>query len=222
MKNVAIILARGGSKTIPNKNIIEVCNRPLIYYTIRAAIMADVEETWVSTDSDEISAIAQEYGAKILKRPDQYATDKSSSEEALLHFCQNIDAENIVFIQPTSPLVSFKDINAGLKLLDKYDSIFSGCKEHWVPRWETFNWGLKEYQWNKNQRPRRQDRQELIIENGAFYISKRENILKNKLRYSGNIGLIEMPYSRSFQVDTYDDLLIIESLIKNDVWRVNV
>lgn len=222
MKNVAVILARGGSKNIPNKNIISVCNRPLIYYTIRAAIMSEVEETWVSTDSETIADIAYEYGSKILMRPSEYAEDTSSSELALMHFCENIESENVVFIQPTSPLVSFKDINLGLKLLETHDSIFSGCKEHWVPRWEICNWGLKEYQWNRHQRPRRQDREELIIENGAFYISKRENILKNKLRYSGKIGLVEMPYSRSFQVDTYDDLLIIESLIKNDVWRINV
>lgn len=220
MKNVAVILARGGSKTIPNKNIIEVCNRPLIYYTIRAAIMSEVEQTWVSTDSEEIANIAIEYGSKVLKRPSEYAEDTSPSEDALLHFCQNVISENVVFIQPTSPLVSFKDINAGLKMLNNYDSVFSGCKEHWVPRWEIINQiYFKEHQWNKNCRPRRQDREELIIENGAFYISKHKDILKNKLRYSGNIGYVEMPYSRSFQVDTFDDLLIIESLIKNNIWR---
>lgn len=221
MKNVAVILARGGSKTIPNKNIIDVCGKPLIYYTIRASIMSKAEETWVSTDSEKIAEIAADYGAKILIRPEEYAEDSSPSELALIHFCQNIKAENVIFIQPTSPLLSFKDIDSGLKLLDKYDSVFSGCKEHWVPRWETVNEiFVKEYHWTKQSRPRRQDMQELIVENGAFYISSRENILKNKLRYSGSIGFIEMPVSRSFQVDTFDDLLIIESLIKNNIWRV--
>ena len=220
MKNVAVILARGGSKNIPNKNIISVCNRPLIYYTIRAAIMSEVEETWISTDSDQIAEIAYEYGAKILIRPAEYAEDTSSSELALIHFCQNIEAENVVFVQPTSPLVSFKDINVGLKMLNSYDSVFSGCKEHWVPRWEIISdIYLKEYHWTKKSRPRRQDKQELIIENGAFYASPSKLILKSGLRYSGNIGVVEMPPSRSFQVDTYDDLLIVEALLKANPWN---
>lgn len=226
MKNVAVILARGGSKGIPSKNIVDLCGKPLIYYAIKAAILSDVSSTWVSTDSEDIAKVATEYDAKVLMRPAEYAEDSSPSELALIHFCQNIKSKNVVFIQPTSPLVSFKDINNGLKMLEKYDSVFSGCKEHWVPRWEINNhsktnkiW-LNEHEWNIYKRPRRQDMEELVVENGAFYISSSELILKNKLRYSGSIGFVEMPPSRSFQVDNKDDLLIIESMIKNNIWSV--
>lgn len=209
MSNFGIILARGGSKGIPNKNILNVAGFPLISYTISAAKCLD--DVYVSTDSDDISDIAKSYGAKILKRPKEFATDSSKSEDALTHFCENILCDNVVFIQPTSPLLEPDDIVNGLSLLDNYDSIFSGYKEHWIPRWDD----NAPYDWDINQRPMRQDKKELIVENGAFYISSRENILKYENRYSGKIGYHLMPYSRSFQLDNYDDLIIINALLKN-------
>ncbi len=217
MKTVSVILARGGSKGIPGKNIINLNGKPLIYYTLQASIMSNVQETWVSTDSDLIGQVAMEYGAKIIKRPDEFALDTSKSEEALVHFCQNIDAEYIVFIQPTSPLLLSSDINKGLNKIKKFDSIFSGYLEHWVPRWNLYSETdtLIEQSWNRHQRPRRQDRENVVVENGAFYIAKRENILKSNLRYSGKIGWVEMPFERSFQIDSLSDLFIAESLLKN-------
>lgn len=215
MKNVAVILARGGSKGIPNKNIVALAGKPLIYYTIRAAIMSSVEETWVSTNSIAIAEVAESYGAKILMRPNELATDTASSELALQHFCQNVKAEQVVFIQPTSPLLLSKDIDYGLHLMKNYDSVFSGYLEHWLPRWEQHQDFVVEYHWNKEHRPRRQDRRKLIVENGAFYIARHQFILDQKLRYGGEIGFVEMPYSRSFQVDDYEDLFVIESILRN-------
>ena len=213
-KIVSLILARGGSKGIPNKNIIDLNGQPLISYTIKASHESQIQETWVSTDSQEIKKIAQDLGASVIDRPQAIAQDESPSEDAILHFCTLMQFDILVFIQPTSPLLLSDDINKGLSLFlnsdSNYDSIFSVYKEHWIPRW-TLN--CKPQNWDIANRPRRQDKKELFVENGAFYISTKDQILNSKLRYSGNIGCIEMPLKRSFQVDTYEDLELINKLL---------
>lgn len=209
-KTVALILARGGSKGIPNKNLIKIGSQPLIYYSIKAALESNVDEVWVSSDSDIILIVSQNLGAKTIKRPPELSTDTSSSEEALLHFSKNIDFNTLVFIQPTSPLIESKYINEGLTKLHKYDSIFSAYREHWIPRWDL---NLNPIEWDINNRPRRQDKDEVLVENGAFYITNKENLQQSKVRYSKNIGVVEMPYYKSFQLDTQDDLLLLNKLI---------
>tara|TARA_Y100000996_G_scaffold411960_1_gene397070 strand:+ start:2926 stop:3564 length:639 start_codon:yes stop_codon:yes gene_type:complete len=211
MNIVSIILARGGSKGIPDKNIIDLNGRPLIYYSINAAQNAEISEVWVSTDSKKIAMVAKQYGAKILDRPKTLATDISSSEDALNHFSQNIDFDIMVFIQPTSPLLYSDDIVKGLDLIKQgnYDSIFSVYKEHWIPRWDL---NVKPINWSITNRPRRQDVDEKYVENGAFYITTKEQFLNSGIRYGGRIGVVEMPMQRSFQVDTYKDLDIIKKL----------
>ena len=126
MKIVSIILARSGSKQIPNKNLVKVNNKPLIFYSINASLKSKVNETWVSSDSEKILRIAKRFGAKTLLRPQKYATDNASSESALLHFAKNVFFDIVVFIQPTSPLIIPSDINKGISLINKkYDSIIS-------------------------------------------------------------------------------------------------
>lgn len=210
MSVCAVILARGGSKQIPNKNIVDINGYPMIYYSINAARICD--RIIVSTDSERIGSIAESYGAEFFKRNSKNATDEATSESALLEVCENISDDIIIFIQPTSPLLLSDDIKNALDIFNEksYDSLFSCYKEHWIPRWTESS----EYLWDRYARPRRQDKEELYVENGAFYISKRENILSSKLRYSGNIGKYIMPYSRSFQVDTEDDLFIIRTILK--------
>jgi N-acylneuraminate cytidylyltransferase len=127
MKIVSLILARGGSKGIPKKNIYPIAGKPLLYYSLNAAMNSEVNEVWVSTDCSEIKKIALSYKAKVLDRPDEISTDIAQSEDALMHFAKNIDFDILVFIQPTSPLILSMDINNGLELLrnKKYDSVFS-------------------------------------------------------------------------------------------------
>ena len=210
MKIVSVIPARGGSKGIPLKNIVELGGKPLISYTIESSKQSNVDETWVSTDSSEIASVVSEYGVKVIERPEDISTDTSQSEEALLHAARDSDFDVVVFIQPTSPLIKSEDINKGLEMMDEYDSVFSVTKEHWIPRWTM---DVKPHEWEINNRPMRQDKSETYIENGAFYITKRKNLLESKLRYSGKIGVVEIPLSRSFQVDTIEDLELMEKLI---------
>ena len=213
MKIVSVILARGGSKGIPSKNIIDLKGKPLISYTIQASQKSNVYSTWVSTDCPTIKTISETLNANVIDRPKEISGDFSKSEEALLHFTKKIDFDILVFIQPTSPLLKSEDINQGIKLLlndNKCSSVFSVYKQHWLPKWsldiEPLNWDVKN-------RPMRQEVDEEYIENGAFYITKKNDLLNSKLRYSGKKNVVIMPYLRSFQIDTLDDLNLIEGLL---------
>ena len=210
MKIVSLITARGGSKGIPNKNITPIFGKPLIAYTINASLGSSVDETWVSTDDLQIAKTSRAYNAEIIYRPKELCNDIIMPDAALVHFARNYDFDILVFIQPTSPLLDSKYINKGLNMMDKYDSVFSAYKEHWQPRWTKDN---KPYKWDIKSRPRRQDQPELYVENGAFYITTRENLLQSELRYSGSIGVVEMPLYDSFQVDSENDLELIKRLI---------
>lgn len=210
MKAISLILARGGSKGIPHKNIIDVNGNPLLYYTATASLNSDVNETWVSTDCNEIKRVAQSLGCKVIDRPEDISRDNSKSDEALVHFAENVNFDILVFIQPTSPLLLASDINQGLDKMNEYDSVFSVTKEHWIPRWNKNNEPIN---WDINNRPMRQDVEETYIENGAFYITTRDQLLKSSLRYSGKIGTVEMSLRRSFQIDTHDDLKLISKLL---------
>ena len=125
MKIVSLIPARGGSKGIPNKNLIKILGKPLIQYALEASLRSKVNETWVSSDSKEILNFSNKLGAKIIKRPKKISSDNASSEQALLHFSEIIDYDIIVFIQCTSPLINFKDIDKGINKMKKFDSIVS-------------------------------------------------------------------------------------------------
>ena len=213
MKIVSVILARGGSKGIPSKNIIDLKGKPLISYTIQASQKSNVDSTWVSTDCPKIKTISETLNANVIDRPKEISGDFSKSEEALLHFSKKIDFDILVFIQPTSPLLKSEDINQGITLLlndNKCSSVFSVYKQHWLPKWsldiEPLNWDVKN-------RPMRQEVDEEYIENGAFYITKKNDLLNSKLRYSGKKNVVIMPYLRSFQIDTLDDLNLIEGLL---------
>tara|TARA_R110001583_G_scaffold7472_17_gene37004 strand:- start:637 stop:1272 length:636 start_codon:yes stop_codon:yes gene_type:complete len=209
---VSVILARGGSKGIYRKNIIDLNGKPLLYYTIKASMDSAVNETWVSTDDEEISTIAMQLGAKVLLRPTQLATDISSSESALLHFAESVEFDQVVFIQPTSPLLKSEHIDAGIALMQEYDSVFSAYTQHWIPKW-TKAVPTQPIGWDPTQRPRRQDAAEVYIENGAFYITSKKALLESKLRFSGQIGVVEMPLGESYQIDTYDDLEFIKRIV---------
>ena len=210
MKIAGVILARGGSKGIPNKNIIKINGKPLIQYSIDALIQSNCGPIFVSTNDRQIANVSKSLGANIINRPDDLATDISTSESALLHAVNFIDADIIIFVQPTSPLIEVKYINEGLEKLNKYDSVFSVFEDHWLPSWTE---EITPIDWDINNRPRRQDKKTKLIENGAFYINHSSNILKDNNRLSGNIGCSVMNDKTYFEIDSEDDWKIIESII---------
>jgi CMP-N,N'-diacetyllegionaminic acid synthase len=210
MKIKSIILARGGSKGVPKKNIIDINGKPLIYYSIKASIDSIVDETWVSTDCQEIKSVSLSFNAKVLDRPMNLSDDFASSESALLHFAENVDFDYLVFIQPTSPMILSDDINGGIELMKHNDSVFSAYTQHWIPYWDKDSNPIG---WTPINRPRRQDVEEKFVENGTFYITKRKSLLESKSRMSGKIGIYQMPFYRSFQIDTFEDLEFIKKIM---------
>jgi len=213
MKVVSVILARGGSKGIPDKNIIDLGGIPLIAYSINASLSSNVDETWVSTDSKRIATVSAGYGAKVLTRPTELATDTSSSELSLLHFAENVDFDVLVFIQPTSPMINKEYINKGINLIKgkKYDSVFTGVEKHWLP---TFDDNINPIGWEIGSRPMRQQVPKTYEEVGMFYVTTKELLLETKMRYGGNIGMVKIPLMDGFQVDSMDDLTLIEKILR--------
>ena len=206
-KIVTIIPARGGSKGIPKKNLVDINGKPLIYYTIKASLESNVDETWVSSEDDKILEVAKKNGAKVIKRPNTLSTDIASSESVLLHFAQEVDFDVLVFLQATSPMTKALDINNSMEMMREFDSVLSVCKQH-ISLWCN---GQPSY--DMNNRKRRQDSQGVYVETGAIYITSRERLLKSRVRVSGRIGFYVIPKSRSFELDSVEDLEIIRKLM---------
>jgi len=208
LKVITLIPARGGSKAIPKKNIIDICGKPLITYAIEASIKSDSSETWVSTDDDEIAKISREYGAKVIKRPDKIATDNATSESALLHFADQVkDFDIIIFLQATCPFVIDADINDALMLMEKFDSVIS------VSKFDQFLWVGSKATYDLNNRKRRQNREQTFVETGSLFATTRQNLLRSQNRISGKIGFVEVPKWRSIDIDTYEDLELARKIM---------
>ncbi|NDG52907.1 MAG: acylneuraminate cytidylyltransferase family protein [Flavobacteriia bacterium] len=212
MKVVSLILARGGSKGIPGKNITKIKDRPLIDYAIKSSLFSRSHETWVSTDCEEIKKTALNSGAQVIDRPKEISQDNSQNEEALLHFAKHNNFDILISIQPTSPLILPQDIDNGISIVKNLDcdSCFSATEKHWIPHWDH---QMNPIEWYPENRPFRQQKPISYEENGAFYITTRKALLKSKLRYSGRIMPSIIPLSRSFQVDSFEDLELIDSII---------
>ena len=205
MKIVTVIPARGGSKGIVKKNIIKIKGKPLLYYSVNASLNSKVNETYVCTDDNEIRDEALSLGSKVLMRPAYLADDVIMPDPTLVFFASKIKFDILVFIQPTSPLIKKEYINQGVDMIKtgNYDSVFTVTEEHWLPRW---NDRIEPIEWEIDNRPRRQDMPINFIENGMMYITKRQTLLKTKLRYGGNMGFIKIPLKQSFQLDSNEDL----------------
>lgn len=213
MYNVAFIPVRKGSKSIINKNISPVNNKPLIYWTTLAAQVSNLDKVYVSTDGEDIKKTVEEFGfskVQVIPRSDYSSSDIATSETALIEFCENYKFDNVVFLQATSPLTTAVDIN---KALEKYlnsdkKSLISAVKR------SQFIWGVngEPLNYNPNNRPRRQDWDGYYIENGAFYISSRENILKSQCRITPPVDFWEMNDKTLFEIDNPQDIELIEKL----------
>ena len=212
MKTISIITARGGSKGVPRKNIVDINGHPLISFSINASLNSSVHETWVSTEDKEIKEISLKYGARVIDRPHHLADDIIMPDAALLHAAENIDFDILVFIQPCAALIKPKYINEAIKLITEreYDSSFAVVRESWMPIWDL---DVNPIGWSVDSRPRRQDMPEWYKEAGMLYATTKDCLLKSGLRYSGNIGVVEIPLKDSFQVDNQQDLELLRRIL---------
>lgn len=224
MKIISIIPARGGSKGLPKKNILELAGKPLIAWSIEASLKSKyITRTIVSSDDDNILRISGKYGAEILKRPDELSLDTTPSEPVIEHVLKNIESieeyDYLILLQPTSPLRDEKDIDESiLKLIkEKNATALISVKE-------IDNKILKAFKNNKNGYlegisnniypfMRRQDLPKVFMPNGAIYIIKIDEFLKTKKLFSDKTISYIMDEKKSFDIDTKDDLKEIKNYI---------
>lgn len=213
---IAFIPVRGGSKSIKNKNIKKINNRPLIYWVLDALTdCKQIDKVVVSTDSDEIRNTVNEYGNKnilVINRSKEVSTDYASTESVMLEFANSYEFENIILVQATSPLLSKEDIENGLEEYENADSVLS------VVNQKRFIWSntknSQPINYDYLNRPRRQDFDGFFVENGAFYITSKKLLLKNECRISGKINAVVMDEESYYEIDEPSDWSIIENLLK--------
>ena len=226
--NVAFIPVRGGSKSIPLKNIKQINGKPLVYWTVKAACESNyIDVVYVSTESKNIRRVINEIKLQndsvcfnklnVIDRSVESASDTASTEFVMLEFAKQYDFDNICLIQATSPMLKSSDIDNGFKLFnsDETDSVLS------VVRQKRFNWATDDngfvhpLNYDLFNRPRRQEFDGYLVENGAFYITSKSDLVNSKNRLSGNIKACEMDESTYFEIDEPSDWIITEELLKH-------
>lgn len=221
---LAIIPARGGSKRLPRKNVLDLAGKPLIAWSIEAAKESQyIDSVLVSSDDDEILSVAKRYGAQSVNRPKELASDTATTIDALVHVLENMKEryDYVVLLQPTSPLRGAKDIDEAIEYLfeKKAKSIVSVCEMEHSPLWtntlpedRNMQGFLKDEVLNK----RSQDLEPYYRLNGAIYICKTEELLQERsLFLNEGVYAYEMAQEKSIDIDTRLDFLIAESLLKN-------
>lgn len=219
-KRIVFIPARGGSKSIPLKNIKDFCGKALIQWIIDAAEKSEeVDKIIVSTDSQQIKEKALETQSnklKVITRSAASATDEASTEMALIEYLetdQTLSGSDIVILaQLTSPWTLSRHFDEALKIYfeKKYDSMLSVVPTH------AFQWNALGAPLNYDylNRPRRQNMEQVFQENGAFYINRVANIRKYNNRLSGRIGLYPMHKYTGLELDEPEDWLLAENMMK--------
>ena len=220
----AFIPVRGGSKSIPLKNIKPFCGKPLVCWNVEALEDCDaVDEIIIATDSQEIENTIKEFNYKkvrIYQRSAENASDTASTESVMLEYIQNKKLNpdtTFILVQATSPLTQSIHFAEALQMYQEnhFDSILSCVRN-------------KRFFWNSNgtslnydfqNRPRRQDFEGMFMENGAFYINTVKNILDSQNRLSGKIGVYEMPEYTATEIDEPDDWFILENLMYKHILR---
>ena len=221
-KCVSIIPARGGSQGLPRKNVRSLLGEPLIAHTIRQSVRSElISRTFVSTDSDEIASVAEQHGAEVIWRPSNISGDEATSEQALHHALDELERresyvpELVAFLQCTSPIRGDRDIDSAIEtLLDSSsDSLLSVCRFH------RFIWRIEQgapvsQNYDFRSRQLRQDLSPEFMENGSIYVFKPWVLREFDNRLGGKMQLYEMDYFSSFEIDTLEDFVLCEAIMK--------
>ncbi|HHW21119.1 MAG TPA: acylneuraminate cytidylyltransferase [Thermodesulfovibrio thiophilus] len=220
MKKVGVIPLRKGSKSIKNKNRKKLLGRPLFAWVLWEALKSKLDEVYIFTDDKNIiEYVKNEYKynqkCRVIERSAESATDEASTELALKEYVQKINNnyDILCLLQATSPLTTTEDINKVLhKILnDNLDSALT------VVEFKRFIWSKDGYPLNYdyNNRPRRQEFEGLLVENGAIYATTKEQFEKTGIRIGGNIGITKMPEDTFTELDEKRDWIIVEKLLEN-------
>jgi len=218
-----IILARGGSKGILQKNIKDFSGKPLLAWTIEQCLDAkSVTDVWVSSDDQQILDVANASGARLIKRPDNISSDEATSESGWLHAIKKlelngIDIDAVLAPQVTSPVRGPKDIDLAIEKfrIEKLDSLFSYTNAEDLYFWEkSIDGVMNSINYDYKNRKKRQNFQKQIIENGSFYLFKPEILRAECNRLGGKIGHYEMECWKMFEIDNPDDWSFVELIFR--------
>lgn len=219
----AIIPARGGSKGIPRKNVRWIHGKPLIGWMIEAARAARlVDRTFVSTDDDEIAAVAASFGAETIRRPEALSGSLSRSEDALLHALDVLEQrgealpEVVAFLQCTAPLTTADDIDRTVQLVlgGDYDCAMTATDFHYFVWRRREDGGYEGVNHDASRRLMRQEREPQYLEVGAVYTMRCAAFRERQYRFFGRIGLHHVPADRTLEIDTVEDLALAENLLR--------
>ncbi len=221
-KIVAIVPARGGSKGIPRKNLRLLCGVPLVAWSVlRARQSEHINSVWVTSDDEEILAVAKAYGARAILRPAELSGDAASSESAWLHALDVIErAEGVqdlvVGLQPTSPIREATDIDSAINQVrtEGLDTLLSVTEVEDYFSWRATPTGPESINYDYRLRKRRQSIEKTYLENGSFYIFSPRILRSSKNRLGGKIGLYVMDRHKMFQIDRPEDIGLCEAIMR--------
>ncbi len=220
---LALILARGGSKGLPGKNLRPLLGLPLLAHSVRQARAArSVSRTVVSTDDDGIAATARGHGAEVIARPAAISGDRAASESALLHALDYLrDHERwqpdlVCFLQCTSPIRAHDDIDRAVATLqaEGADSLLSVSPSHrflWRREGDGAGTAIN-YDWRA--RPRRQDMAPQYVENGSIYLFRPADFRASGNRLNGRIALHEMHENAALEIDSLLDFQMVDTVLR--------
>ena len=225
---LGVIPARGGSKGLPGKNILELCGKPLISWSIEAGLESALLSTLVvSTEDESIARIAMSWGAWVpFLRPPELATDTATSFDTVLHalnFCEretNVTYDYVLLIEPTSPLREQSDIDGIIKKLidqsEQYDSIVTlgNVREHPALMKITSGDDLRPYDAGKEKMSRRQDLEKVYFPYGVGYMAKTDAFRAEKTFYSSRCTYFLIKSYQCLEIDDLTDFLCVEAVMK--------
>ena len=218
---LAIVPARGGSKRLPRKNVLDLAGKPLISWTIEAGLKSKyIDKVIVTSDDDEILETSKRYGAQIIRRPHDLASDTTTTFDALKHTIDNIEKyDYIVLLQATSPLRDEKHIDESIELLEskKADAIVSVCEMDHSPFWSNTlpkDNSMSNFISDEVKNKRSQDLENYYRLNGAIYICKTDKLLEEKTFFlKDNIFAYKMDRESSVDIDEELDFKIARALL---------
>ena len=216
MIRLAIIPARGGSKRLPRKNILPIQGQPMLSYPIETALETGLfDQVMISTEDDEIANAARQFGAGVIKRPDNLAGDRSSVVQVCAHALESLGSQGIrptcfCCIYATAIFISPKDIKESLKQLEARDGAdgVRGVSEFNLQPVQALEMkdGFLRHKWPEYKGLQSQFQPKLMASNGTFYWAKTNYFLENKSFYPKRVKGYPIPWIRAIDLDTPEDL----------------